>query len=222
MDILNLNIEDNIDDDPDFLIGLSRLVSETINRYNSPDVFLIRTDNWFDVKWFGFSGQAKVGIDTGIASISSEVRPFWKTHGDVTFPPFSPNRIIEQTHLKYTDGSLKLAGEKSRLVHPIQHRRSSENIDIQVLDFCPSGLFIWFSSKSLGNGRASLMLYRTNQDKLNAWYVSFARGKQWRVDRVRNNYKDFVELLFYGKTKKDRTQHVASPGAEGLSAPCAR
>jgi hypothetical protein len=206
MDIMNLNIKEYQNDDPEFLQGLSRLISETINRYNSPDVFLIRIDNWFDVKWFGFAGKAKVGIDTGLDSISSEVKPFWKTHGDVTFPPFSPNRIVEQNHLKYTKSSLKPAGEESRLVHPIQRRRSSENLDIRVLEFCPSGLFIWFSSKSLSNGRASLMLYRTNQGKLNAWYVSFKQGKQWYIDRVRNNYKEFIELLFYGKTKVSTTQ----------------
>ncbi len=199
---MTIDITEYPDDDPVFLQGLSRLVSESIRRYDSPDMFLIRTDNWFDVKWFGFAGKAKIGIDTGIDAISSEVRPFWKTGGDVTFPPFAPNRIAEQRHMKYAKGSLKPAGGESRLVHPLQRRRSSDNLGIRVLDFCSSGLFIWFSSKSASNGRASLMLYRTNQGKLNAWYVSFIRGKQWYVDRVRNNYKEFVELLFYGKTKE--------------------
>jgi hypothetical protein len=219
MNILNLQIKEYPADDPDFLKGLSRIISETVSRYSSSDVFLVRIDNWFDVKWFGFSGKAKVGIDSGLDSMDSEVIPFWKIHDEVTFPPFSPNRIIEQNHLKYKKGVLSPAGEKTRLVHPIERRRSSENLDYRVLDFCPSGLFIWYSSKSSSNGRASLMLYRVKEGKLNAWYVSFARNRQWRVDRVRNNYKEFIEFLFYGKTKKERTQQAFSDGAQG---PCAR
>ncbi len=203
---MNLNIKEIADDDPAFIQGLTRLVSESIRQYNPAEVFLIRVDNWFDVKWFAFAGKAKVGINTGIDDISSEVRPFWESGTDVTIPPFVPHRIVEQSHMKYSDESLSLLSSDCHLVHSPQKERSSANLTNRLLDHSASALFIWFSSKSKSNSRASMMLYRTHEQNVGGWYVSFIRKKNWTVDRVRNKKRDLIERLFQPKTKEDNTQ----------------
>lgn len=193
---MNLEIKKISDDDPVFIQGLTCLVSEAIRQYNPAEVFLIRTDNWFDVKWFAFASKAKIGINTGIDSISSEVQPFWKSGDDVTIPPFVQHRIVDQSHMKFLNGVLAHAGTNFRAVHPRRKKRSSENLNNRLLDHSPSALFIWFSSKSTSNGRASMMLYRTHEQKVGGWYVSFIREQNWKVDRVRNKDRDLIERLF--------------------------
>ena len=203
---MNLDITKYPDDDYIFIQGLTRLVSEAIRQYNPAEVFLIRIDNWFDEKWFAFAGKAKVGINTGVDAVSSEVRPFWKVRDSVTIPPFVPHRIIEESHMRHAHGILSPAGADFRLVHPSHKKRSSANLDNRLLDHSPSALFIWFSSKSSSNGRASMMLYRTHEQKVGGWYVSFMRDDDWHVNRVRNKNRDLIERLFQPKEEKDATQ----------------
>jgi hypothetical protein len=98
--VMNIYIKQSLEDDPIFFQGLMRLVSDAIRRVNPEDVFLVRTDNYFDVKWFAFAGKVKVGINTGIPAINSKIQAVWKIGVDVTIPPFVPHRIVEQTHIK--------------------------------------------------------------------------------------------------------------------------
>jgi len=209
--VMNIYIKQSLEDDPIFFQGLMRLVSDAIHRVNPEDVFLVRTDNYFDVKWFAFAGKVKVGINTGIPAINSKIQAVWKIGVDVTIPPFVPHRIVEQTHIKYADGSLMPAAADSRLVHPLQKKRSSQNIHNRLIDHSPSALFIWFSSKSSSNGRGSIMVYRTKKQKVCGWYASFTRGKQWHVDRARNKNRDLIEKLFQQQTEEDATQQMAPP-----------
>ena len=203
---MNLDIKEIADDDTEFIQGLTRLVSEAIRQYNPVEIFLIRVDNWFDVKWFAFAGKAKIEINTGIDAINSEVRAFWEDGNDVTIPPFVPHRIVEQLHMKYLNKSLSLLGSDSRFIHSTEKKSSSANLNNRLLDHSASALFIWFSSKSKSNGRASMMLYRTYEQKVGGWYVSFIRQQNWTVDRVRNKERDLIERLFQPKTREENTQ----------------
>jgi hypothetical protein len=183
-------------DDASFLNGFCGFASETVRQLRPREVFVIRIDNWFDVKWFGFAGKTKVAFDSGLPSINSEVQAFWKTRGDVTFPPFVPNRVLEQVHYRYEDGSLTRFGDDARHVYSGEKQLSGKNLQNRVLDFSSSAIYFWFSSKSKVNGRASMMCYRAHQGVLSAWYVSFVRDKVWRVDRSRNMDKDVIKRHF--------------------------
>ncbi len=183
-------------DDAAFLDGFCGLASDVVRSGQPREVFLIRIDNWFDVKWFGFGGKAKVTIDTGVPSVGSEVRAFWKTRSDVTFPPFVPNRILAQAHYRYEDGSLVLSEDDARFVYSGERQRSGKNLQKRVLDHSPSAVYFWFSSKSALNGRANAMHYHAKEGKLGAWYVSFARDGAWRVDRSRNMDMDVIRRHF--------------------------
>ena len=184
------------DDDVSFVHGFCRLVSDAARQGKPSEVFVVRIDNWFDVKWFGFAGKAKVGIVTGIASIDTEVQPFWKKRADITFPPFVPNRVLEQLYFRNEADSYVQVVDDARFVYAGEPRRSGYNLQNRVLDFSPSAMFIWFSSKSATNGRATVMYYHAHDGKLNAWYASFVRDDGWHIDRVRNIEKEVIERHF--------------------------
>ncbi len=191
-----INIQAIPDDDVSFLRGFCALASDVVQQGRPREVFVIRIDNWFDVKWFGFAGKAKLAIDTGVSSVDSEVLPFWRTHADVTFPPFVPNRILAQVHYRYEDSSLVRSGDDARCVYSGDKQCSEKNLQNRVLDFLPSAMYFWVSSKSVVNGRASMMYYHAHEGVLSAWYISFVRDKVWRVDRSRNMDKDVIERHF--------------------------
>ena len=184
------------EDDVSFVHGFCRLASDVARQGRPSEVFLVRIDNWFDVKWFGFAGKAKVGIDTGNATIDYEVQPFWKKRADITFPPFVPNRILEQLYFRNKGGSFVQVVDDARLVYADKRRRSGDNLRNRVLDFSPSAMYFWFSSKSAPNGRATFMYYHAHDGKLTAWYASFVRDGTWRTDRVRNIEKEVIERHF--------------------------
>ena len=201
-----LNLQAFPDDDVSFLSGFCGLASDLVQRWKPREVFVVRIDNWFDVKWFGFSGKAKVAIDTGIPFINSEVQPFWKTGSNVTFPPFVPNRILAQFHYRYEDSSLVQSIDDARCVHSGDKQRSDKNLHNRVLEFSPSAMYFWFSSKSSVNGRATMMCYHAHEGALSAsWYVSLVRGKVWGIDRCRNMEKDVLERHFQVEVAKETT-----------------
>ncbi len=183
-------------DDVSFLHGFCGLTSKAVQQGKPHEVYVIRIDNWFDVKWLGFSGKAKVVIDTGVPSVDSEVRPIWDMQTQVTFPPFVPNRVLAQEHYRYDNGSLVQSSDDVRYVYSGNKQRSGKNLQNRVLDFSPSAMYFWFSSKSAANGRASMMYYHAKKGRLSAWYVSFVRDKAWRVNNSRNMDKDAIEQYF--------------------------
>lgn len=191
-----INIHAIQGDDVTFLHGFSRLVSDAVQQLRPREVFVIRIDNWFGIKWYGFAGKAKVAFDSGLSSMDSTIQPFWKTRGDVTFPPFVPNRVLEQEHYRYQDGSLVRLVDDARCVYSGEKQLSGKNLQNRVLDFSSSAVYFWFSSRSALNGRASMMFYRAHEGVLHAWYVSFIRDEVWRVDRSRNMDKDIIERHF--------------------------
>lgn len=202
---MEMYIKSHPDDDMAFLEGLNRLTSTAVRTYDPDELFIVRVDNWFDVKWFGFAGKSKVHIDSGLPEIDSEVIPVWKSKSEVTVPPFVPNRIIEQIYFNKDNGIFIQTDKDNKYVHSMHRQRSSDNLKNKVLDFTSSGIIIWFSSRSAANGRASMMLYRINNDKVTGWYVSFKRDNEWRVDRVKNMTQTTIEKIFKTETEKNGT-----------------
>lgn len=192
---MKIELEQIEGDDPKFVDALGGMIGEIVRRVRAPEVFLIRIDNWFDHKWLGFAGKVKITINTGLDEINSEVVPVGKSRSDVVFPPFVPNRILAQDHFLNEDNRLRRP-EDPRFVHPVVKQRSAKNLDTKVLDFCPHGIFFWFSSQSASTRRASLMVYHTRSSKLFGWYVSFTADPAWRVAQVKNMEKEIMERIF--------------------------
>ena len=62
-------------------------------------------------------------------------QPIWKGLGKraaTTFPPFVPNRIVRETHLKAADGWVSRTSQPDR-VHPLEKVPSNANLDRKIL-----------------------------------------------------------------------------------------
>src|SRR5205823_814483 len=130
-----------IHDDSAFLAAVDRVIAESIERYHPEDVYLIRIDNWFDHKWLGF----KWG--------------FTWDRNRLDVPTFTPNRIVSQQQFgRLFDGDYQ-EREMSRLVHLRECQHLGSNKRRPIIRFSQSGLFVWYSSKSSGNRRGSVLVY---------------------------------------------------------------
>ena len=105
-----IRIADGLTDDSDFLVLLTSLTRGLIARFNPDQVWIIHIDNWFDHKWLKFSGLGAVpsklprmfetpGVP--VDSLASMKVPFHQEK--LTFPPFTPNRILAQWSYARTD-----------------------------------------------------------------------------------------------------------------------
>lgn len=170
--------------DPDFVGLVSRACSAELNAKAAHEVFLVRIDNWFDVKWLNFSGEGRVafGWYTGLSynpdTSLDEFRQLKKT-----FPPFSPNRVVAEYYFTREENGTYSPHEGS-FVHSQERGQSSRNLHRRVAAFSDSALFVWFSSKTKVNGRGSLMVYRANGTRVTSWYSSFSKENEWRLLRT--------------------------------------
>lgn len=173
-------------DDPGFLEIVEFFVW-WISHDKKDDLFAIRVDNWFDRKWLGFSGNVPYTFSYGggVPDFAT-TQPIWKGLGKraaTTFPPFVPNRIVRETHLKTADGWVSRTGNPER-VHPLEKRRSEANLDRKILSSFKNAAFIWFSSRSEANGRGTIMLYSVRDEVCAGFWVSYLRKDRWQVDRT--------------------------------------
>jgi hypothetical protein len=182
-------------DDPILLRSLDRFFEEIAEHSRPDELVLTRIAGWFDHKWLGFAGKAKVGIETGLPSIDSEVRPAWKAAGDVTVPPFVPSRIFVELHYRFREMRLEVY-DPPALVHHQTRRRSALNLRHRLLNNLSSAELFWFSSHSAESGRASLMNYTVRDGRVKGWYVSFLKKERWRVNRTKNIDRAAVVRVF--------------------------
>jgi hypothetical protein len=186
---MSITINPSSTDDPSFVALVERIVAR-LDEYNEPDeVFIIEIKNWFDHKWLKFSGIGRVPFDH-FASDHSQTALDEFFQDKITFPPFTPNRILNQWLWTY-------GASKRR--HPVhrknQRQHSSWNLHKRVSQFAKSALFVWFSSGTQSNDRASLMVYKLDGKVVDAWYASLRKAAGWKLDRTKCIERSAVEGL---------------------------
>ena len=155
-------------DDPEFLELVSQIARHVIRQFHPVDVFLIRTDQWFDTKWLGFSGKM-----LGALGVSSR---------RLTLPPFVPNRILSQAAYSLAN---EIALYQTRQVLPLHLVQPSRNNLTKFIDLISkSGVFVWFSGDTRQSANGSLMVYTIANDSQSAWYASFQRANTWKINKV--------------------------------------
>ena len=168
------------DDDPAFLACVDRIIAGVVERQAPEEVYVVRIGNWFDHKWLRFSGIGRVpfcgvSIDTALDEFS---------HEQITFPPFTPNRVIAKHYFCRTArGDFEEAS--AHVVHHSAREHSPKNLQRRVADFSRSAVFVWFSSHSAVNGRGSVMAYTVCSRHVDAWYAAFSDTASWRLARVK-------------------------------------
>ena len=138
-----LSITAKQDDDASFLALINRIADRTIQQFHPRDVFLVRTDHWFDHKWLGFSGKV-----LGAVCVANS---------RLTIPPFVPNRIVSQEAYSLDEGSVSYTHTNGPPLHRVQ--ASKDNLTRFIDRVTKSGVFIWFSGGTQQASAASVMVY---------------------------------------------------------------
>jgi hypothetical protein len=112
----------------------------------------------------------------------------------LTFPPFTPRRIL-------CENVWTRAGETATLglVHPRVLRHSAHNLHRRVSDFSDSMVAVWFSSRTEDNQRGSIMQYTSHDGKLGAWYASLrVQQLSWQLHLAKGIDRARLEVLLGG------------------------
>ena len=168
-------------DDPRFIELLNCVLRGVIESSKPEQVWLIHIDNWFDDKWLHFSGIGVVDFPLPAHGIGDYGALDEFNQEKVTFPPFTPNRVLGQWSYVRKGDDHYAEVPLARLPHPTERKRSGGNLQRRVQDFTESGAFIWYSANSVANGRGSLMVYAVNHGKVESWFASFVRKEDWKL-----------------------------------------
>lgn|GEM_PF-640641 len=159
-------------DSPEFLKLVSEIVSGRCLALRPTRVFLVKIDNWFDLKWLSFESKRVGQIAV------------WNS-GDLRIPPFHPNRVMKEQHFQLNDKSDGYIREFTKPLHVFQY--SEDNRRRTASGFADgTKLFVWFSGGTKRNSRGSLMVYEIGDDVHAAWFAEILGGSKWRPGRCRH------------------------------------
>ncbi len=188
-----VNIAQKSSDDPVFLTALNGMLANLVNVHQPNEVHFFRIDRWFDHKWLGYSGTARVAFD-GQPWIDTALDAVWGEK--LTFPPFNPNRVLEQISFERINNAYR-RNDDARTIHGPLRSHSAGNLQNRVAEFTQSGLFVWFSSDTKLLDHASVMSYAVKGNTVQSWFASFRRKEDfWRVHRVKGIDKADVQVWF--------------------------
>jgi hypothetical protein len=189
-------------DDPAFLAVVDSILANLSLRDRPDDVYVVHIDNWFDHKWLKYSGSGVVAFPQGYPYILVAKDPHWQEK--MTFPPFTPNRVVAQyLFARLPDGTYEEQAPP-RLVHGQARQASAENLHRRVADFSRSGLFVWYSSGSASNRRGSILVYQARDGVVDGWYAGFVERGGWRLDQVKGMERTIVDSLAAGHSSAQK------------------
>jgi hypothetical protein len=187
-------------DDSMFTDILYAMVDGIVVQLRPKDLYVTATDSWFDRKWLRFSGIGVVSFEFPVFMNRDDAALDEFRQDKVTLPAFSPSRIIRQSYFR-RDGrtSVYVKQERRTPLHKKQRESSSKNLQRRIQDVSDSGLFVWYSSNTLSQERASIMVYSVKKDKVETWFASFRKAAQWKVHITRGIDREFIQELMVWK-----------------------
>lgn len=181
-------------DDPTFITNLCGYVARQISDVEPDVCWVVRIGKWFDHKWLRYSGKGRVRFDGGPIAMDTALDPF--RQDQLTFPPFNPKQVTAQHGWVRSPAGVYEAAAEATPPHGSSRAHSATNLHRRVRDFAPSGLFVWFSSHTEPNRRASLMTYVVSQTSEETWYASLSSSSGWRLERVKGIDESLARDLF--------------------------
>jgi hypothetical protein len=181
-------------DDPQFITLLNSLVHGLLKAATPQELWIIQIDNWFDHKWLRFSGIGTVDFKfPGFMNrYDGALDEFYQDK--LTFPPFTPNRVLGQwSFARVEDHYVEVA--LRALPHPSEKQPSEANLHRRVDAFSRSACFVWYSAKTVANGRASVMVYSVAGDQVEAWFAAFDREQAWKLHATKGASREDVQQL---------------------------
>jgi hypothetical protein len=181
-------------DDPRFITLLNSLVRGLLKAATPQELWIIQIDNWFDHKWLRFSGIGTVDFKfpAFMNRYDGALDEFYQDK--LTFPPFTPNRVLGQWSFVRVEDHYVEAALRA-LPHPSEKQPSEANLHRRVDAFSRSACFVWYSAKTLANGRASVMVYSVAGDQVEAWFAAFDRERSWKLHATKGARREDVQHL---------------------------
>jgi hypothetical protein len=189
-----LEVATGTTDDPQFISLLNNLLRGLTEKEAYQELWIIQIDNWFDHKWLRFSGIGKVPFrfPAFMKRDDGALDEFYQEK--VTFPPFTPNRVLGQWSFvrvdeHYTEAPLRV------LPHPCEKQPSETNLHRRVQEFSGSACFVWYSARTLANGRGSVMVYTIAADRVETWFAALDRKPGWKLNATKGASRDDAQQL---------------------------
>src|SRR5688500_5204884 len=179
-------------DDPAFLAMLDRVIAGLVQSETPDDVYLVHIDNWFGPKWLKYSGKGVVAFPDGYG-VDILVALDEHYQEQLTFPPFTRNRVVAQYYFcRLADGTYEEQSPQVR-VHRKRWRWKEQTLHRRVANVTKSGLFVWYSSGTVTNGKGSLMVYAMRDGAITPWYAGVTeRVVGWQLDHVKGIDRSLV------------------------------
>jgi hypothetical protein len=172
------------------------VVDGLLTEYVPKELYIIAIDNWFDHKWLRFSGIGVVPFEfpAFMNAVDSALHEF--RQDKVTFPAFSPSRVIGQSYFA-KDGRTTAYVKQGRHAEPYKKRRqpSGNNLHRRIQDISDSGLFVWYSSNTIANDRASMMVYAVRNAQVVTWFAAFRKTDRWKVHATKGIDREFIQQI---------------------------
>ncbi len=198
-----MEITTNPNDEPQFVELVMRIISGLVKDMSPQQIFVMKIDNWFDQKWLNFSGIGSVGFFWGINAPDTALDEF--RQDKVTFPPFTPNRVIGEYYFLRDESGDYLPSLSAPYIHQRRLAPSSENLHKRVTDFAESAIFVWLSSNTKSNRRGSIMVYEVKGSSVNTWYAGLSKEEGWRVLQTKGITREQVQSLMERDVMQGRT-----------------
>ena len=163
--VITLNVNEL--DDPDFVGMVTAILNSLVRSYQPDDVYVVEVLHWFDWKWQMFSGKVHGAFGT------------WNK--ELVIPPFTPKRILSESHFRLTDrttNAYSIASAKP--LHPYHFGKHAPLIE----KITQSGVFLWRSGDTRNSDKASLLSYQVRDRDKSSWYASFSKNGIWKISSV--------------------------------------
>jgi hypothetical protein len=181
-------------DDPAFVRIVHNVMEGILFRSELQELYVIAIDNWFDQKWLGFSG---------IGSVVFEFPPFMNRcdaaleefrQDKITLPAFAPSRVILQNYFR-RDGksSAYVKQTRHRALYEKRRQSSAKNLQRRIQAVSNAALFVWYSSNTIKNDRASMMVYVVKNDRVQTWFVGFRKDVTWKLNLTKGISRELIE-----------------------------
>jgi len=188
-----IDLRPNKSDDVEFVKVINRIVEGILSRTNSNELYIVGIDNWFDQKWLGFSGIGIVDFEFPVFMGRDDGALDEFRQEEVTVPPFSPGRVISQCYFRNKNDTEYVQTEPPILLHKKERMRSERNLHRRIKNISDSGVFVWYSSNTLVNERASIMTYTIKNGKIETWFAAFRKDDMWKLLHTKGINQDHLQ-----------------------------
>ncbi len=169
-------------DDPAYLARITALLAGITAERDFRKLHLLQLDNWFDHKWLGFSGEVMGSVGV------------WQSGDRLTIPAFHPNRVVSQRDFTREDAKSEL--EESTPAKQLHIKQPSvRNLQRHVEIVAGRAAILWYTGRTLSNGKGAAMAYLPREEGYETWYASLVRKESWVVDKTKQISKAAFEEL---------------------------